>query len=167
MQRNPNETSQHQGHIVLRTIIDMSALTGPSLCIAHLLKLEGHRSTLRRGFELALLQVVKLMPGEPPPESKAFLYEFFAHTLLRSVHKRANRQSKKTEEQVSRSMRLWELFEFVAYHFNGYVDHEGNLLIFIGDRNISKLAVVQLLLEVVLKSFAGIAHCTYRLIHKF
>ena len=76
----------HQGHIVLRTIIEISGMMTFLTRLGHLLRLHTYRSRLLSAIKRILFQKVHAVRGDAPPCYRRFILELFRHTLLRSMH---------------------------------------------------------------------------------
>ena len=139
----------HQGFITVRVSLDMSGIFSPMLSLAHLLRQESKRTSLLRAFHRHLELKVKICPGDPPPTCRVYLALVFKFTLLRSASKQGG--ASQSAERKSRIDRLWAAYEEFALVFNGYVDVNGNILIFIGERNLSRMGAVELAFNAVHK----------------
>ena len=85
---------------------------------------------------------IVLVNEEPPVECRTFLQDWFNHTLLRSCYERT-RSSTRSQERAQQNQRKFDMFEMFARAFPGYRGMDGFIYVYIGNRRISKAAVVK------------------------
>ena len=136
----------HQGHIVVRKGLVRSNLLPRLFSLAHLMRHETYRSRWLSAISKLLMSQVVLRGGDPPPECREYLLQWFVYTILRAVssaREQRHGDAQRGHASESRRRKLWTSFETFAVAFNGFVSASGVIIIYTGARFVTKAGVVQ------------------------
>ena len=133
----------HQGHIILKIVLEISCLVNPLHSMAHLLRQHSNRDRLISSCMRRIDRMVQMHEGSPPQQAKRYLRDIFQRTLLRGPlrDQLPEPNTKRSKSRQDRIDRMWAAFEDFAAAFNGFVDASGTIHMYADTRRITRAAV--------------------------
>ena len=138
-----NRCDGHQGNIALKPVCKLTQTLVPMFSLANLMRFMSYREKLLRGILKVLQSRAQLVREEPPFETKQYFEDFIYHTVLRNaaVSEHSGNPGRTSAAQ-RRSRALTEVAVRAGMDMIGYKAADGMIYIYVGDRDRSRLALI-------------------------